>query len=69
MLHSCDLFSEHTLEFDRLSGWPFSQLKPFAIWRMTKPVTISTKTAVKRRHLIDRCQTWDADSTESLTDT
>ena len=32
VLRSCDLFSQHTLEFDRLSCWPASQLKPFAIW-------------------------------------
>lgn len=46
VLRSCDLFSEHTLEFDRFSCWPASQLKPSAIWSMIKQVRVYSKAAV-----------------------
>lgn len=46
VLRSCDLFSEHTLEFDRFSCWPVAQLKPSAIWSMIKQVRIYSKAAV-----------------------
>jgi hypothetical protein len=45
--HSCDLFSENTLEFDRPLCWPASQLTPFAIQEMIKQVTVFTTRAVK----------------------
>lgn len=48
VLRSCDLFSEPTLEFDRLSRWPASQLKPCAIWSMIKQVTIYNENSHKK---------------------